>query len=240
MVTMHFAGLGSDSPNPWSVLVVEGCEIYRKGLENALRASSKLVVVASCSTLKPAKDELALHHVDCLVLGIQDAQGAFDALKLIKWIKTVDPKTAIAVLMEEMDPDFGRRLLRGGARCLLGRKVSQHGLVLSILRTLSGMVEIDRSLNLLSHVFIQHREGLYAEWRLTDKEAEVLDAYASGASLSLLCAKLGLSQRTVSCHLTKAKEKLGVRSSRELLVRAVKWQYERRSLPPVNAAMEQK
>jgi DNA-binding NarL/FixJ family response regulator len=237
---MQGTGQGTNSPNPWSVMVVESCEIYRKGLENALRSSSNLVVVASCQLMESAKEALAVHHVDCLVLGIQDSQGAFEALKFIKWIKATSPKVAIAVLMEDMDPDCARRLLRGGVRGLLGRKVSQQGLLVAILRAISGVMEIDKTLtnHLLSHAFIQTREPYTASWKLTDKEAEVLDAYASGAAPSSISTKLGLSQRTVNCHLAKAKEKLGARSSRELLVQAVKWRCGRRPFQSENAVMD--
>ena len=52
---------------------------------------------------------------------------------------------------------------------------------------------------------------------LTDRQAEVVDAFAHRLPIKTIAADLGIAPTTVSEHLDKAKRKLGVRDNRELI-----------------------
>lgn len=223
---MHLDGQEHTVWNPWSVLLIEGCDIYRMGIEKALRAGDRLAVVASCKGPKQARDWLGDQGVECIVLGLGGSVDSFEALELVKWIRKTTPKVAIVLLADGSDHDCIRRMLRAGVRTVLMRSASPEALVTAIMKGLAGHEYIDAALSrtLLGHLFVTKERGSVDAWQLTDKEAEVLEAYASGAPTAAISAKLGLAQRTVNIHLKRMKVKLGASSSRELLVKAVRWQ----------------
>jgi DNA-binding NarL/FixJ family response regulator len=55
---------------------------------------------------------------------------------------------------------------------------------------------------------------------LTDREVEVLELVAEGATNAEIAARLGLSVRTVDHHVSAILSKLGARSRREAVVNA--------------------
>lgn len=226
---MHLEGKHHTRSNPWSVLVVEGCDIYRIGIDRAILTDGRLAVVGSCKGPLEARDWLGSQEVDCIVVGLFAVTGSFESLNFIKWIKSTMPRVAVVILAEGSDHDCLRRILRIGVRAILSRTATPGVLVSAIMSGLAGheFIEPHISRMLLGYLFVTRGESSVDAWQLTDKEAEVLDEYASGACTAMISTKLGLAQRTVNVHLTRMRAKLGARNSRELLIKAVRWQCER-------------
>lgn len=223
---MRLEGEHHTGGNPWSVLLVEGCDIYRMGIDRAIRRDDRLAVVASCKGPIQARDWLGSQQVDCIVMGLGDDSDSFGCLNLIKWIKAEAPKVTIVILAEGTDHDWICRILRVGVRTVLTRSVKPDILVAAIMKGLAGREYIDPTIScaLLGHLFVEREETEVDTWRLTDREAEVLEVFASGVPTATISAKLGLAQRTINVHLKRMQAKLGARNSKELLVQAVRWQ----------------
>jgi DNA-binding NarL/FixJ family response regulator len=65
------------------------------------------------------------------------------------------------------------------------------------------------------------REGGEATRAVTAREKEVLRMIAEGLTTRQIASRLGLSERTIESHLTKAYRKLGVRTRVQAVTRAV-------------------
>jgi DNA-binding NarL/FixJ family response regulator len=65
--------------------------------------------------------------------------------------------------------------------------------------------------------------GLAPEEKLTDRELEVLNHFGQGWSTEEIAQKLHLSAKTVDVHRGHIKEKLGYRTTPELLRFAIQW-----------------
>jgi DNA-binding NarL/FixJ family response regulator len=214
----------------WSVLLVEPCEIYRIGVEEALLAAPTLVVSSSCGSADQAKESAVLHRPDVVVVGLAVDGPYFQVLELLKWFRITMPLTAVVVMLEGYDPDSMNRILRMGVRGLIRRDSTAEVLMGAILRGLAGKVEVDPSLSAMMLDYVMSTEArMPLDCRtLTDREAQVLDLYACGIPTARIAIQLGLAQRTVNSHLENVQRKLGLSSSRDLLVKAVKWRCVRR------------
>ena len=211
------------------MFLVEKCELYRMGIERTLRQERSLVVAGSCKETAQARDWLGVQKADCVVVGMSADAKCMEALKLIKWIKSTTPKVALVILTDGSDPDCMQRVLRAGVRTILLRSVPPETLTSTILKVLAGREYIDTTLSrdLLGHLFVSKPVHAVDPGRLTDREVELLEILASGVSTSTISTKLGLAQRTVNIHLKRMRKKLGAQNSRELLVKAVRWQCSR-------------
>jgi DNA-binding NarL/FixJ family response regulator len=218
--------------NSWSVLLVEPCEIYRIGVEEAILATPSLVVASSCGSLDMAREQALTQRPEAVVIGLAAEGPYYEVLEWIKWIRRTMPATAVIVMLEGRDPDSMNRILRMGVRGLIRRDATAEVLVSAILRGLSGQIEVDPSLSaaMLNYVMSAEVRMPVDCRRLTDREAQVLDLYGNGVPTSRIAIQLGLAQRTVNSHLENVQRKLGVRSSRDLLVKAVQWQCGRREI----------
>jgi len=224
--------------NSWSVLLMESCEIYRMGVEEAILSNPTLVVASSCGSAGQARESALVHRPDAVVVGLAAEGPYFEVLELIKWFRRTMPSTAVIVMLEGYDPDSMNRILRMGVRGMIRRDATAEVLLNAILRGLAGQVEVDLSLSALMLDYVMSADTRMAVdcRRLTDREAQVLDLYAGGMPTSRIATQLGLAQRTVNSHLENVQRKLGVCSSRDLLVKAVKWQCGRRDF--ANAPQE--
>ncbi len=220
------------------MLLMESCEIYRIGVEEAVLSNPSLVIASSCGLASQARESALVRPPHVVVVGLAADGPYFEVLELIKWFRRTMPATAVIVMLEGYDPDSMNRILRMGVRGMIRRDATAGVLVNAIHRGLEGKVEVDPSLSALMLNYVMSVEDRVAVdcRRLTDREAQVLDLYACGISTMRIGVQLGLAQRTVNSHLENVQRKLGVSSSRELLVKAVKWQCGRRDF--ANASQE--
>lgn len=216
--------------NSWSVHLVESCEIYRIGVEKAMLTEPSLVVSCQCGSVEAAMESARLQRPDAVVIGLAAEGPYFQILDLLKWYRRTMPSTAVVVMLEGFDPDSMSRILRMGVRGLIRRDATAEVLVDAVLRGLAGEVHVDPSLSALMLDYVMRGEERTPVdcRRLTDREAQVLDLYANGIPTSRIAIQLGLAQRTVNSHLENVQRKLGVCSSRDLLIKAVKWRCVRR------------
>jgi DNA-binding NarL/FixJ family response regulator len=146
-------------------------------------------------------------------------------LELIKDIRTTRPSLPILVLSIHDEDLWAERVLRAGAQGYVMKSHATERVMEAIRRVLGGGVWLsDHMSSALLGRLAHRRQPVTPEMplaTLSDRELEVFQMLGRGLSVKEIAAQLFLSSKTVEVHREHIKEKLGMRSSAELLRYAV-------------------
>ena len=130
----------------------------------------------------------------------------------------------VVFLTMHRDASFARRALDAGAAGFVLKHSASTELTTAIRAALSGRTYLTPQL--AGEVLSAMREGPdHAEHpaeALTLRQREVLQLLAQGLSAKEISSKLGISARTVEFHKYQMMERLGVHTSAELILFAIK------------------
>ncbi len=192
------------------VFLADDHEIVRAGLRHLLDAQLDLVVVGEAADGRAVLKPGALDGVDVLVLDL--SLPRVDGSEVLRRVKRQRPELPVVVLSMYPDDPFAKRALEVGAFEYLNKTTPTEMVVEDIRRAASG-VRVKRSAGLERP---SADTGELHE-RLTPREFQVFLLLLRGRNVSDIAAELDLSLPTVSTHLGKVREKLGVRTNGDIL-----------------------
>lgn len=205
------------------VFIVDDHPIVRQGLAQLIDNEPDLTVCGqgeeayqSLRTIKQLKPDVAL--VD---ISLKDSDG----IELLKELRAQEPELPVMILSMHDESLYAERALRAGARGYVMKQEAPQVLLSAVRRVLNGEVYVsDRmSATLLQRMVGNKKPGNELPMdRLTDRELEIFRMIGSGLSVKEIAEKLFLSVKTVEAHREHIKEKLGLKSSAELLRFAIR------------------
>ena len=196
------------------ILVVDDHPVYRLGLRTLLQDESGIGVVLEADS-GPAAIELAEANqpdvalIDVTLLGMTGFETAWE-------IRQRSPRTSIIFLSIHRDPDLIREAYRVGAVDYVPKDDPSTRIVDSIREALSRAPGLGGAPGLEASPEIT--AGLQ---RLTSREREVMSLIAEGLPNKLVADRLDLSIRTVEVHRKNILQKMQLRSTAELVRRAL-------------------
>ncbi len=204
------------------VLVVDDHTIVREGIRALLARQRDIEVVGEASDGQQAVDQVLALRPDIVLMDI--AMPGMDGLQATEKIRSSAPETRILVLTQYENKEYVLPLLRAGAAGYL--------------------IKLTRATELVDAIRAVHQEGAYLPPAiahavvtdiaqpartepalaplLTDREKEVVRLIASGSTSRGIAERLHISVRTVDTHRANIMEKLGVHSSAELIMYAIR------------------
>ena len=205
-------------------VLADGDPLARRTLRDALRRDG-IAVVAEATSGREAVELTAFYRPDAVVM---DASlPGLDGIEATRAIHERAPGICIVLLASAPDDALGLRALRAGAAGYLSKGVEPHLLPRALRGAVEGEAAISRRLamTLVESYRRTPRGGSGlrpVRSELTDREWEVLDLLASGASTEDIARTLVLSTETVRSHLKNLYRKLGVRSRGEAVQEALR------------------
>lgn len=192
------------------VIVADDHELFRRGLIDALRASSDFTVEAECSTARDALRLARLHLPDLVLLdlGLPDRSG----LEVVAEIHRDCPVSRIVVLTVNEDERALLRALREGASAYILKGIGADELDRALRAVVAGEGYV--SPTLASHLITelgQHDPKGPLD-TLSEREREVLAGIAAGETNREIAGRLNLSEKTVKYYVTNVLIKLHVRN----------------------------
>lgn len=192
------------------VIVADDHELFRRGLIDALRASSDFTVEAECSTARDALRLARLHLPDLVLLdlGLPDRSG----LEVVAEIHRDCPVSRIVVLTVNEDERALLRALREGASAYILKGIGADELDRALRAVVAGEGYV--SPTLASHLITelgQHDPKGPLD-TLSEREREVLAGIATGETNREIAGRLNLSEKTVKYYVTNVLIKLHVRN----------------------------
>lgn len=206
------------------LLIVDDHPMMRLGHVEALNREHDFIVCGQAGTACEAMEAIARLKPDLVVadLTLPDKDG----LELLKDIQALHPGLPTVVVSMREETFYAPRVLRAGGRGYVMKSEGPGKVVTAIRTVLSGHIALSPQMSARLLETFGSRPGNTGgtpESRLTDRELEVLSLAGEGWATDEIAQKLHLSAKTVDVHRGKIKEKLGFKSTPELLRFAIGW-----------------
>ena len=202
-----------------NVLIVDDHAIVRAGLKQILADVPDMLVGGEADSAQEALDKVANGRWDVVVLDLSlpDRSG-IEVLQTLRSQPTAPPVLILSVHDEEQ---YGPRLLRMGAAGYLSKKSAPQELVTAIRRVAQGRKYISPGLAeyLASGAGPQADQPRHAV--LSPREFQVLCLIAAGKTTSEMAHDLSVSGTTISTHRARILEKMGLKSTADIVQYAI-------------------
>jgi DNA-binding NarL/FixJ family response regulator len=214
----------SQSVTKKRILVVDDHPIVRQGLALMLNREADFVVCGEAEDANGAMFVLASARPDVLIVDI--SLNGPDGLDLLKNIRTTHPTLPVLILSMHDESIYAERALRAGANGYIMKQEATEKVLVAVRRILRGEIYVsDRIANrLLKHYIAGSstpRNSSVGD--LSDRELEVFRLIGEGQGTRQIAEALHLSIKTVESYQAHIKEKLCLRSARELMQHAIEW-----------------
>jgi len=197
------------------VVLVDDHPVVRRGLRETLSADAGIAVVAEAAESEEVLATLAAHPCDVLLLDISlPGRGG---LEVLKDVRRDFPRIKVLIVSTHDEAQYAVRAIRAGAAGYLTKSSPPEELVQAVRAlALTGRYITDSVAAALAEFAVDDRSAPAHE-RLSDREHEVLRLLTDGLTVSDIAERLSLSVKTVSTYRTRLAEKLGVRTTSELV-----------------------
>jgi len=207
-----------------TVFVVDDHPIVRQGLALLINRESDLVVCGEAEEMQSALSAIQTVRPDILIVDI--SLNGPDGLELLKNIRLTSPRLPVLILSMHDESIYAERALRAGANGYIMKQEATEKVLVALRRILSGEIYVsDRIANSMLRHYVRGAtaSGQSSVSDLTDRELEVFRLIGEGQGTRQIAEALHLSVKTVESYQAHIKEKLSLRSARELVQHAVEW-----------------
>jgi DNA-binding NarL/FixJ family response regulator len=212
------------------VFVVDDHPIVRQGLALLINRESDLMVCGEAEDAQTAVQTVATAKPDILVVDI--SLNGPDGLDLLKDIRTRYRELPVLILSMHDESIYAERALRAGAQGYIMKQEATEKVLVALRRILSLEIYVsERIANRMLQRYIggsnTGRPSSISD--LTDRELEVFRLIGEGHSTRQIAEELHISVKTVESYQAHIKEKLSLRSARELVQHAIQWSTSEKS-----------
>src|SRR5580692_9548415 len=212
------------APRKKTVFVVDDHPIVRQGLALLINQETDLTVCGEAEEMHAALSAIQAVKPDILIVDI--SLNGPDGLELLKNIRLGAPRLPVLILSMHEESIYAERALRAGANGYIMKQEATEKVLVAVRRILSGEIYVsDRIANrMLKHYITGSgtlRNSSIAD--LSDRELEVFRLIGEGHGTRQIADELHLSIKTVESYQAHIKEKLSLRSARELMQHAIEW-----------------
>ena len=138
-------------------------------------------------------------------------------------IRAKDPQMPVLILSMHGETTYAERALRAGANGYIMKQEATDKVLVAIRRILNREIYVSEEIGnrMLRHLAGVHDSGRSPMDGLSDRELEVFRRMGEGQSTRQIAEELHLSVKTIETHQARLKEKLSLRTSRELVQYAI-------------------
>jgi DNA-binding NarL/FixJ family response regulator len=204
------------------VVLVDDHPIVREGMALLINREPDLMVCADAEESNAALEAIANYQPDLAIVDI--SLPGRDGLELLKMIRAKNPQMPVLILSMHGETTYAERALRAGANGYIMKQEATEKVLIAIRRIL------DRGIYVSDHIanrMLRQVAGTpdNAERSpldgLSDRELEVFRRMGEGQSTRQIAEELHLSVKTIETHQARLKDKLSLRTSRELVQYAI-------------------
>jgi DNA-binding NarL/FixJ family response regulator len=145
-----------------------------------------------------------------------------NGLDLLKDVKRMYRRLPVLILSVYPEEQFAVRVLRAGASGFISKDAAPEDLVNAIRKILRGKKHVSERVAEIWLGQIDESIGAQLHEKLSDREFQILCLLGKGKSVKSIAADLSVSPPTVSTHRARILEKMGMKTTAELIHYAVK------------------
>jgi two-component system, NarL family, invasion response regulator UvrY len=201
------------------ILIADDHPILRAGLRTLLSEYKDMAVTGEAATGEETIQlvKSAEHDVVLLDIGLPDMSG----VDTLKHIKRHRPEVSVLILSMHPEEQYAVNLLRAGASGYVPKEAAPEQLVAAIRTVTNGRRYVSSALaERLAGESGEREQPLHAG--LSEREFQIFCKLAAGLTVSRIGGQLNLSVKTVSTHLARILEKMGMRTNADLTYYAIK------------------
>jgi DNA-binding NarL/FixJ family response regulator len=220
--------VGNFLPGKKRVFVVDDHPIVRQGLALLINQESDLTVCGEAEDMQSALNSVVSARPDVLIVDI--SLTGPDGLELLKHVRIKCPTIPVLILSMHDESIYAERALRAGANGYIMKQEATDRVLVALRRILSGETYVSDRIakNMLQHYLRGANVTAYSPISgLTDRELEVFRLIGEGHGTRQIAEELHLSVKTVESYQAHIKEKLSLKSARELVQHAIQWTMEK-------------
>jgi two-component system invasion response regulator UvrY len=197
------------------VLIADDHVVVRRGVREILEEAPLGAAVdeagSAHETLKAIRDKA--YEIVLLDIAFPDGSG----LDVLREIRAQRPDTHVLLLSMYPEEQYAQRALRLGAAGYLTKDSTAAELISAIRTVIAGGKYISQSLaeRLADEIGTETQQASHKT--LSDREFQIMIHLAAGKSVGEIAAELGLSPKTISTYRTRVLEKLGVKTTAEII-----------------------
>lgn len=207
-----------------TVLVVDDHPLMRQGLALLINQQQDLRVCGEAEEAQAAMHAIAQLRPDIMILDI--SLNGPDGLDILKTIRTSNPDLPVLILSMHDEAIYAERALRARANGYIMKQEATEKVLVAVRRILNGEVYLsERMSNKMLQQYIGGAPSMIQSRiaSLSDRELEVFRMIGEGRGTREIAEELHLSIKTVETYQAHIKEKLALRSGRELIQHAIQW-----------------
>ena len=197
------------------VLIADDHAIVRQGLRLILSETDDLVVAGEAEDGADAMILARQQHWDVFLLDVTMPNR--DGIDTLKQLKKEFPRAPVLILSMHPEEQFAVRALKAGASGYLNKQSAPEQLVTAIRQVAMGKKYVSAAVAQQLANAISDDSDKPPHERITDREYQVLSLIASGKTLTQVAETLNLGVATVSTYRARLLEKMGLRSTAELI-----------------------
>jgi DNA-binding NarL/FixJ family response regulator len=202
------------------LLIADDHTIFRSGIRRLLLDENDIRVAGEARNGTEALELLKSHRFDLVLLDI-NMEGR-SGLEVLASIRSMEPGLPVLMLSMYPEEQYALVAMQSGANGYVAKDAEPAELVSAIRRVAGGGQYL--SARAAPHVQqqLQGRDDRPLHQRLSTREHQIMLMLLKGMSLTDIGEEMMISVKTVSTHRTHILEKLGVTSTAELVLYAVR------------------
>jgi DNA-binding NarL/FixJ family response regulator len=206
------------------ILIVDDHPLFREGLQQLIDRDPQLTVCGEASTATEALQAIPQLKPDLVLVDI--SLGGASGIELIKHIKNAFEELAVLVVSMHDEALYAERALRAGAMGYVMKHEPSKTVKTAIHKVLRGEMYLSERMS--SSVITKFMRGQADQpaspvETLSDRELEVFRMLGQGKGTRQIAQDLKVTIATINSFRNRIKEKLGLKSSTEVMLHAIQW-----------------
>jgi two-component system nitrate/nitrite response regulator NarL len=189
------------------VVIADDHPFFRDGVRRGLSEDGRIEVVAEAATGREAIDAIRREQPDVALVDYQMPE--VDGTGVVRAVVREELRTRVLLLSAHTDSAIVFDALQEGAAGYLGKEARRAEIVEAELKAARGetVVPAEVASGLVGEIRLRAQPSAPV---LSERERQVLQAFARGASIPQVAAELTIGVSTVKTHTQRLYEKLGV------------------------------
>lgn len=206
------------------VLIVDDHPLMRQGLAELINQQPDLAICGEAEDVPQALRQTSELNPDVVIVDLS-LRGS-DGIELIRCLRLQYAQLPVLVLSMHDEVIYAERALKAGAWGYIMKQEATNQVLSAVRRVLAGEIHVSQQ---VSSRIMQGMVGGSGSSqrspveRFSDRELEVFRRIGRGAATREIAAELHLSVKTIETYYAHIKEKLCLKSQRELVQHAIRW-----------------
>jgi DNA-binding NarL/FixJ family response regulator len=192
-------------------LIIDDHAVVREGVARSLDKQERFTIYQSAS-VSEGRAFIALHNPSLIIIDINLPDG--NGLEIVRWVRTINPQTAIVVLSLNEEDEYVIAAMKAGASSYVNKSEPLTTLLAHIDLALKAPQAF--SATSIATALIRESES----FGLSQRELQILSQLHHGDSLKEFAQRLFIAESTLKKHLSVIYQKMSVRNRVQAIAKA--------------------